>query len=222
MLKKIIVIFSLIIIGGILYLLYILNFIPHLEYSSADFGIVNVTSDSDQDRDGIDDYADILAGAKITADNAVKYHSGYYQEGYPPADEGVCTDVIWRSLSNAGYDLKSMIDQDIAENLDVYPRVEGQPDPNIDFRRVPNQQVYFERHAKSLTTDLAEIDQWMPGDIVVFGDDHIAIVSDIRNRKGIPFIIHSGTNLQLRFEEDKLELLDKLKGISGHYRLDFS
>lgn len=222
MLKNIIVIFSLIIIGGILYLLYILNFIPHLEYSSADFGIVNVTSDSDQDGDGIDDYSDILAGAKITADNAVRYHSGYYQGGYPPVDEGVCTDVIWRSLSNAGYDLKAMIDQDIAENVDAYPRVEGQPDPNIDFRRVPNQQVYFERHAKSLTTDLTEIDQWMPGDIVVFGDDHIAIVSDVRNRKGIPFIIHSGTNLQLHFEEDKLELLDKLKGITGHYRLDFS
>lgn len=109
-----------------------------------------------------------------------------------------------------------MIDQDIQNNVELYPRVEGHPDSNIDFRRVPNLIVYFERKALSLTTDTLQIEEWQPGDIVTYGSDHIGIVSDRRNADGVPYLIHNAG--QAKREEDAL----KSSKISGHYRFDAS
>lgn len=193
---------------------------PHNKkiYYAEDFGIEVIKSKTDKDNDGIDDYTDILEGAKIEAENKPVYKSVYYAGGYPPDTEGVCTDVIWRSLKNAGYLLKDMVDEDIKNNVSLYPRVEGKPDPNIDFRRVPNLMVYFERNHISLTTDLDEIAEWQPGDIVVFEKSHIGIISDKRNEKGIPYIIHNAN--QPNREEDGLEFYHKnWRSISAHYRL---
>ena len=142
-------------------------------YYAKDFGIEVLKSKKDKDNDGIDDYADILEGAKLEAQRKPRYNSEYYAGGYPPDDEGVCTDVIWRALKNAGYSLKEMVDEDIKNNTDKYPRVGGKPDPNIDFRRVPNLKVYFEKNQLSLTLDLNKIEEWQPGDIVAFGKSHI-------------------------------------------------
>lgn len=212
-----------IIITGLLIivtLLYSFNIIEHKSYTSEHFNIEVIKSNIDYDNDGVDDYSDILAGAKITAKNKVTYKSVYYAGGYPPDNEGVCTDVIWRSIKHAGYDLKELVDEDIQNNLDAYPRVDGNPDPNIDFRRVPNLQVYFERNTEVLTTDINDTSEWMPGDIVVFSDSHIAIVSDKRNKQGIPFIIHNAD--QYRREDDSLKLWDMTKGVSGHYRFNLN
>ena len=120
-------------------------------------------------------------------------------------------------VNNLDSSLKDMVDKDIKENTDKYPRVAGKPDPNIDFRRVPNLKVYFERNHIVLTTDLSKIEQWQPGDIVIFGSKHIGIISDKRNEKGIPYLIHNGG--QPIREEDFLETYDKYEPISGHYRL---
>jgi len=160
-------------------------------YYAEDFGIEVILSKNDMDNDGIDDYTDILQGARKEAESKPKYKSAYYSGGYPPDSEGVCTDVIWRAFKNAGYNLKDMVDEDIKNNVEKYPRVSGKPDPNIDFRRVPNLKVYFERNAITLTTDLSKIEEWQPGDIVVFGTSHIGIISDKRNKKGIPYLIHN-------------------------------
>ncbi len=118
--------------------------------------------------------------------------------GYPPDDEGVCTDVIWRALKNAGFLLKDMVDEDIRKNIDLYPRVQGHPDPNIDFRRIKNLRVFFDRFATILTTEITPLDvenlkEWQAGDIVVFDDpmEHIAIISEKRNKDGVPYIIHN-------------------------------
>ena len=130
----------------------------------------------------------------------------------------MCTDVIWRALKNAGYLLKDMIDEDIKNNVSLYPRVGGKPEPNIDFRRVPNLKVYFAKNHISLTLDLNEIQEWNPGDIVVFGQEHIGIISDKRNEKGIPYIIHNAN--QNNREEDGLEFYNEYAWpITGHYRL---
>lgn len=186
-------------------------------YYANDFDIETVISKTDYDNDGIDDYTDILQGAKIEAENKPTYKSTYYSGGYPPDNEGVCTDVIWRALKNAGYSLKDMVDEDIKNNVDKYPRVDGKPDSNIDFRRVPNLKVYFERNQINLTTDLSKIEEWQPGDIVVFGSSHIGIISDKRNKKGIPYLLHNGGQ-PLR-EEDILEVYNKYEPITGHYRM---
>ncbi|WOO87598.1 DUF1287 domain-containing protein [Mollicutes bacterium LVI A0039] len=215
--KKVIFILLIIFVMGV-YVLYVLNYIKHKSYTNEYFGIEVVESTIDYDHDGIGDYQDILDGAKQTVINRVEYKSAYYEGGYPPEDEGVCTDVIWRSLNNAGYDLKALVDADIAANIEAYPRIDGKPDPNIDFRRVPNLHVFLERNTVSLTTDIRQTEEWMPGDIVIFSDNHIAIVSDVRNSKGIPFIIHNGN--QYRREDDTLEVLDLIKGVTGHYRFE--
>ena len=65
--------------------------------------------------------------------------------------------------------------QDLRGNLSLYPRVNGSPDRNIDFRRVLNLIVYFERKAVSLTLNPLEIAEWQPGDIVVYEDNHMAL-----------------------------------------------
>ena len=186
-------------------------------YYAKDFRIEVLKSKKDEDGDGIDDYTDILEGAKLEAERKPRYKSEYYVGGYPPDDEGVCTDVIWRALKNAGYSLKEMVDEDIKKNVEKYPRVEGKPDPNIDFRRVPNLKVYFQRNHISLTTDLNKIEEWQPGDIVAFGKSHIGIISDKRNKKGIPFLLHNGGQ-PLR-EENILEAYNNYEKISGHYRM---
>ena len=196
----------------------VMYFLKNKEYYNAeDFKIEVLKSKTDYDNDGIDDYTDILEGARIEAEKKPKYKSAYYPGGYPPDDEGVCTDVIWRALKNAGYSLKDMIDEDIKNNVDKYPRVKGIPDPNIDFRRVPNLKVYFERNQISLTTDLSKIEEWQPGDIVAFGSDHVGIISDKRNSNGVPFLIHNGG--QPNREENILEIYNNFKKISGHYRM---
>lgn len=186
-------------------------------YTDNDFYIETIISSTDYDNDGIDDYSDILQGAKIDAEKKTKYKSAYYAGGYPPDTEGVCTDMVWRALKNAGYLLKDMVDEDIKNNVDEYPRVNGKPDPNIDFRRVPNLKVYFERNQISLTTDLSKIEEWQQGDIVVFGNSHIGIISDKRNKKGIPYLLHNAG--QLLREEDVLEIYNKYNPITGHYRM---
>lgn len=215
--KKIIwilAVFFIAILGLGLYLLWIGN---QKTYTAEDFGIETIHSQNDADQDGMDDYTDILYGAKAEAKRKPTYQSAYYSGGYPPETEGVCTDVIWRAFRDAGYSLKDLVDQDIQENLEAYPRVEGKPDPNIDFRRVPNLKVYFERNAQSLTTNLTQIEQWQPGDIVTFGTTHIGIVSDLRNQKGVPYLIHNAG--QPKREEDVLEMWNHFNPISGHFRI---
>lgn len=197
---------------GVLFILHYFNIIPQKTYTAEDFGITTIKSRIDYNGNGIDDYTDILTGARIDAKNRPKYKNAYYDGGYPPENEGVCTDLIWRAFKNAGYSLKDMVDEDIANNTELYPRVDGNPDPNIDFRRVSNLKVFFERHAISLTLDPYDIKKWQPGDIVTYGTSHIAIVSDKRNKNGLPYIIHNSG--QLNREEDALARQE----ISGHFR----
>ncbi len=188
------------------------NLIPRKTYTAAHFGIEPLLSAVDFDGDGIDDYTDLMEGARKDAQNRPRYNGAYYDGGYPPEEIGVCTDVIWRAFREAGYSFKEMIDADIAARPDAYPRAQ-QPDPNIDFRRVPNLRVFLEEYAESLTLDTAAIEEWQAGDIIIFGaDKHIGIVSDRRNKNGRPYIIHNGG--QPAREEDYLA-----RGkVSGHYR----
>ena len=216
--KKFLKILALTILIIIVFILVLITYyIYKPSYTAEHFGITTIKSNSDKDGDGIDDYTDILLGAKAEAKRKPKYQSTYYAGGYPPETEGVCTDVIWRALKDAGYILKDMIDQDIAQNVEAYPRVEGKPDRNIDFRRVPNLKVYFERNHITLTNNLTKIAEWQPGDIVVFGNKHVGIISDKRNKKGVPYLIHNAG--QPNREEDILEIYNEFEPITGHYRL---
>ena len=180
-----------------------------------DFGLKKIFSEIDFNNNGIDDYTDILNGAKKDAKNKPRYKSEYYAGGYPPDNIGVCTDVIWRAFKEAGYSLKDMVDTDINNNPEDYNI--DIIDSNIDFRRVVNLRVFFDKYAVTLTNDIYKIEEWMPGDIVIFGNNkHIGIVSDYRNKKGVAFIIHNGG--QFNREENYLVRAK----VTKHYRFDAS
>ena len=188
------------------------NLIQKPHYTASDFSILEHISSTDCDQDGIDDAHDLLYGAREYVQSGLKYKSSYYDGGYPTDEYSVCTDVIWYAFQSAGYNLKQMVDDDIVQNTDLYPL--NSPDSNIDFRRVRNLKVFFERFAENLTLDIHEIDEWMPGDIVVFSPSHIGIISDKRNKDGIPYLIHHGG--QPNKEEDCIIKRDM--EITGHYR----
>lgn len=205
---------ALVIIAMTVYLLYILNIIPHRKYSNEDFGIDTYISALDKDGDGIDDQTDILQNVRAYIATKPVYKSKYYAGGYPNDGYGVCTDVVAQGLLYAGYDLQQLVDEDIAAHPDMY-EVE-KADPNIDFRRVRNLYIYFQNHTISLTTDVSEIEQWQGGDIIVF-KKHIGIISDKRNKNGVPFIIHHANPYQKHYEED---ILENREDIIGHFRIN--
>jgi len=200
--------------------------------------ITDIKITSDKDNDWIPDNLDIVEWARWEVKNKTNYKSWYYSWWFPPINEGVCTDVVWRALKNAGYDLKSMIDLDIKKYTWSYKRVWWKPDPNIDFRRVPNLQIYLERNAISLTIkiipwDVKNLVEWQAWDIVIFWNhwnnkawsqtkalDHTAIISDIRNIDWVPYIIHNSAPVP-RENDWLIYWNENISKIIGHYRLKY-
>lgn len=197
----------------VIFSLYKLNYIGHKKYSNEYFGIDTYVSEIDKDNDGIDDQSDVLNNAKEYVRNKPKYKSKYYSTGYPDDEYGVCSDVVGYALLNAGYDLMTLVNNDIVNNKERYDI--QVVDKNIDFRRVVNLKVYFDNNAIKLTNDIYDIDKWQGGDIVVF-KHHIGIVSDSRNKNGVSFIIHHANKWQINYEED---ILEDRNDIVGHYRI---
>lgn len=214
--KKILIIvtiFLIVLIIVVLYALYRFNYIPHKKYINEDFNIKTYISKTDKDNDGIDDQIDILNNVRDYIKTNPKYKSKYYATGYPNDEYGVCTDVVVFGLKGAGYDLMNLINEHIKTNRNLYDI--DVIDKNIDFRRVQNLKIYLDNNAIALTNDINKIKEWQGGDIVVF-KNHIGIVSDKRNKKGISFIIHHANPYQRYYEEDILEYRND---IIGHYRI---
>lgn len=197
----------------VLYVLYYFNYIPHKKYTNTDFNIITYKSKIDKDNDGIDDQTDIINNTRKYIKTKPKYQSKYYATGYPDDEYGVCTDVVAFSLKDSGYDLMDLVYNHVKENRELYNI--DTIDKNIDFRRVVNLDVYFKNTAIVLTNDINKIEEWQGGDIVVF-KKHIGIVSDKRNKNGVPFIIHHANPYQVHFEED---ILEQREDIIGHYRI---
>lgn len=209
---KIILILLIVIIIVVL-ILYRYNYIPHKKYTNDYFNIEQYKSKIDKDKDGIDDQTDILNNTREYIKTKPKYKSKYYETGYPNDEYGVCTDVVGIALKNAGYDLMELVNEDIKNNRQNYD-IET-IDKNIDFRRVKNLKIFFKNNTINLTTNINKIEEWQGGDIIIF-KNHIGIVSDKRNKKGIPFIIHNQSPYQSNYEED---ILETRNDIVGHYRM---
>ena len=202
-------IYFIIIFIFILLLLLIFYFLTRKTSTNEDFNIPNIKSNIDYDNDGIDDYTDIYLSALDYVKTKPKYKSKYYNGGFPNDNFGVCTDVVAFAFLNAGYNLRDLVDEDIKKNIELYNI--DKPDKNIDFRRVKNLKIFFDRNASTLTNDVNWYMDFQKGDIVVF-DKHIAIISEKRNKKGIPYIIHNSGNF--KYVEDALTRYN----IVGHYR----
>ena len=121
-----------------------------------------------------------------------------YPNGDIPLEKGVCTDVVIRAFRNADVDLQKEVHEDMSRNFSVYPTKWGleKPDTNIDHRRVPNLQKFFERKNKSLLVT-RNAKNFQPGDVVSWdlngkGMTHIGLVSDVFNEStGRYLIIHN-------------------------------
>lgn len=128
--------------AAVMFMLDFFGLLPQKSYGAEYFGIETIKSPVDFNGNGTDDYTDILLGAKKDAENKPKYVDKYYKGGYPPENEGVCTDLIWRAFACAGYSLRDMLDCDILQNPQDYPRVSHR-DNNIDFRARTQSQGVF-------------------------------------------------------------------------------
>lgn len=151
----------------------------------------------------------------------VRYDGAYMRIAYPggdvPADTGVCTDVVIRSLRVLGFDLQRLVHEDMRRHFAAYPKQWGlkQPDTNIDHRRVPNLQTFFRRRGAALPVS-DQPANYRPGDLItctVAGRlPHIAIVVPAPDGGPVPWIVHNigqGPKLENRLFEFPL---------SGHYR----
>lgn len=190
-------------------------------YVLSDFGFINENMNHDQNKNGKDDIEDILDGERKMIDINPKYISKYYENGYAPEGEGVCTDLVWYCFNNAGYDLKKLISKDIENTRKKKIYYIDKTDSNIDFRRVNNQEIFFMRYGETLGTDIYALGDLMPGDILTFDNsDHIAMVGEKYNKNGVPYLVQNRDEKQKQTEENRLEKTDMK--VTGHYRLKYS
>lgn len=162
----------------------------------------------------------LVRHARSQVGKTLHYDPAYTTLAYPggdvPIERGVCTDVVIRALRPLGLDLQKAVHEDMRAHFAAYPKHWGlkRPDRNIDHRRVPNLQRWFERHRWSQPVTQTASD-YRAGDLVTWmlpGNlPHIGIVSDRRTGTR-PLIIHNiGRGAK---EEDVLFAWP----VTGHYR----
>lgn len=135
-----------------------------------------------------------IAAIELTKDK-VTYDPSYVSLKYPNGDvakdKGVCTDVIIRAYRKLGIDLQKEVHEDLKANFSKYPNLKKwglkKPDTNIDHRRVPNLEVFFERKGEKLAVTQNPLD-YKTGDLVTWmiGDKlpHIGIVTHKKSADG--------------------------------------
>jgi uncharacterized protein YijF (DUF1287 family) len=137
-----------------------------------------------------------LSDAAISIiDPSIDYDPAYFSIKYPngdiPKNKGVCTDVIIRSYRKLGIDLQKEVHEDMIENFPLYPNLEKwgmtKTDTNIDHRRVPNLEVFFERKGTKLPVTqnakdykTGEMVTWMINDKL----PHIGIITNKKSKDG--------------------------------------
>jgi uncharacterized protein YijF (DUF1287 family) len=129
------------------------------------------------------------------------YDPAYVTLDYPGGDvdraTGVCTDVVIRAYRDAfDVDLQVLVHEDMKGAFASYPKIWGlsRTDRNIDHRRVPNLERYFERQGFERDTPGARED-WQAGDLVTMRLGgrlpHIAIFSGHHPLTGKAMFIHN-------------------------------
>jgi uncharacterized protein YijF (DUF1287 family) len=169
------------------------------------------------------EYAVQLAlAAERQTQTQVTYDPSYVRIAYPggdvPADRGVCADVVIRAYRALGADFQVLVHRDMRRAFARYPQRWGlsRPDTNIDHRRVPNLEMFLQRHGAALRVS-ADARNYKPGDLVswiVAGSlPHIGVVSTKRTTDGQrPLMVH---NIG---EGPKLEDVLFEYPIVGHFR----
>ncbi|MFH6987111.1 DUF1287 domain-containing protein [Flavobacterium collinsii] len=133
--------------------------------------------------------------ALLIIDSSIDYDPAYFSIKYPngdiPSNKGVCTDVIIRSYRKLNIDLQKEVHEDMVTNFEAYPSLQKwgltSTDTNIDHRRVPNLEVFFERKGKKLPVT-QDANDYKTGEIVTWlinnKLDHIGIVTSKKSADG--------------------------------------
>lgn len=132
----------------------------------------------------------------ITTSYDPAYRKLEFPRGDVPIESGVCTDVVIRAYRLQNIDLQQLVNHDMKSNWSAYPKNWGlkSTDKNIDHRRVPNLEAFFERHGQTLS--ITDKDSFQAGDVVTWrlpnsNLPHTGIVSDKKTADGTPLIIHN-------------------------------
>ncbi len=133
--------------------------------------------------------------AVFITDSSIEYDPAYFSIKYPngdiPANKGVCTDVIIRSYRRLGIDLQKEVHEDMKANFSKYPNLKKwsmkKTDTNIDHRRVPNLEIFFERKGTKLSVS-ENGEEYKTGEIVTWMINgklpHIGIVTNKKSEDG--------------------------------------
>jgi uncharacterized protein YijF (DUF1287 family) len=84
----------------------------------------------------------------VTTGYDPKYTRIAYPDGDVPRSTGVCCDVIVRAGRDAlSLDLQKLVHDDMTKDFAAYPKTWSMqhPDANIDHRRVPNLETFWQR-----------------------------------------------------------------------------
>ncbi len=152
----------------------------------------------------------LITAAEGQIGQTIRYDGSYARLDYPggdiPRDVGVCTDVIIRAYRDAfNVDLQKQVHQDMRKNFAAYPKIWGlkRTEKNIDHRRVPNLEQFFNRR-KARVKISNDAKDYLPGNMITSrlpGNlPHIAIVTQRPNADANrPLIVHNigaGTRLE--------------------------
>ncbi len=151
-----------------------------------------------------------LSNAAIAIiDPNIIYDPSYFAIKYPngdvPKNKGVCTDVIIRTYRKLGIDLQKEVHEDMKSHFSQYPNLKKwgmtKTDPNIDHRRVPNLEVYFERKGTKLVVS-KNANDYKTGEIVTWLINnklpHIGIITNRKSTDGKRnLIVHNVGNGQV-------------------------
>lgn len=137
-----------------------------------------------------------LSDAAITIINPnIIYDPSYFSIKYPkgdiPKNKGVCTDVIIRSYRKLGIDLQKEVHEDMRSHFSKYPNLKKwgmtKTDCNIDHRRVPNLEIFFERKGTKLPIS-KNANDYKTGEIVTWMINgklpHIGIITNRKSKDG--------------------------------------
>lgn len=170
--------------------------------------IVSIPEETNKNRTQVVSDTTLVFGQKVGAaaqsiiDPTIIYDPTYRQISYPNGDvaanTGVCTDVVIRTYRVLGIDLQKLVHEDMKAHFLLYPSQKmwglKSTDKNIDHRRVPNLQRFFERNGQEKVKSTNASD-YSAGDIVAWklpnGLLHIGVVVDKKSRDGIPLVVHN-------------------------------
>ncbi|MBU2982526.1 DUF1287 domain-containing protein [Lentibacter algarum] len=166
--------------------------------------------------------AQLVANARQQVGITTIYDPAYVVLEYPmgdlPRERGVCSDVVIRALRDSGgIDLQKLVHEDMKAHFKSYPTIWAlkRTDKNIDHRRVPNLERFFERKGMSLPIE-GDLHEFVAGDIVSWrlprNLPHIGIVSDRTAADGTPLVIH---NIGAGTRETNILFTYQM---TGHYR----